>query len=437
MATKKLSELNESFASDPNDFALLMNKDSRTAKKISIKNLVKVDSTNVLDKYRFGRSDISGFNSSSIQLSQGNADNDFLYYTPATITISGSDAPEVSGQYEFYGIKDNNLYWQNSNSFMISRVDTDGHWGIRNGINGANTLYLISGQESYPKFGNIDLLDENGLSASKSVNLHHTKTKESPVILNNRLGKIDNLFKAGPNLPIDLKEYASITYLGSQNLYSSYTGDLGVTFTPKTVELGYSDNFGTHSPVSFVNGNRQNIPVIFEYSLNSFTVNKVTEKISGSKGTCSFDQSFSTNIVAATPITRTGVAVNGDGDLSEFKPTAPLFSLDIDGNGSVTYEKDVVLLERYFSGITGDDLIQGLNLSPGLNARTGYQEISDYIESGINLNAFDINENGHLDQSDIDLIKFYTVSGRVNPSNSIEKNTMTNAQLKDNLLKLF
>lgn len=434
MATKKLSELNESFASDPNDFVLLINKESRTAKKISIKNLVKVDNTNVFDKYRFGRSDISGFNSSSIQLSQGNADNDFLYYTPATITISGSDAPEVSGQYEFYGIKDNNLYWQNPNGLQISRVDTDGYWSIKNGV---NTLYLISGQESYPKFGNIDLLDEDGLSASKSVNSRHTKTKESPVILNNRLGKIDNLFKATPYLPIDIKEYVSITYSGSQNLYSSYTGNLGVAFTPKTIELGYSDNGGAHGPISFANNNHQNIPVIFEYSLNGFTVNKVTEKISGSKGTCSFDQGFSTNIVAATPITRTGVAVNGDGDLSEFKPTAPLFSLDIDGNGSVTYEKDVVLLERYFSGITGDDLIEGLNLSPGLNARTGYQEISDYIESGINLNAFDINENGHLDQSDINLIKFYTISGRVDPSNSIEKNTMTNAQLKDNLLKLF
>jgi hypothetical protein len=434
MATKKLSELNESLASDPTDFVLLMNTESRTAKKISIENLIKIDHSNVLDRYKFSRDSISGFNSSSIQLSTGNMDGDLVYYAPTTITISGADAAEITGQYEFSGINNNNLYWQNSNDLTISRVDTDGHWTINSGI---NTLYQFSGQECYPKFGNINLLDESGLSVSKSINSRHTKTKEGPIILNSFFGKVDNLFKATPSLSIDLKEYASITYSGSQILHSSAPEDPIAAFIPKTVELGYADNAQAHSPLSFTSSINQNHPLIFEYSLNSFVVNKITEKISGMKGDCSFHQNFSTNIAASLAPTRTGVVVNGPANFSGFKPVTPSFSLDIDGNGGVTYEKDVVLLERYFSGISGAGLVEGLNLSPGINSRTGHQDIANYIQSGIDLSAFDINENGQLDQSDIDLIKFYVVSGGINPSNSIEKNTMTDNQLKENLLKLF
>ena len=130
MANKKLSELNESFASNPSDFVLLINKDSRTSKKISVENLIKVDSSNVLDRYQFSRSDILSFTSSSIDLSAGDIDSDFVYHAPTTINISGTDAAEISGQYEFAGIKNNNLYWKNSNNIEINKVNDENYWNF-------------------------------------------------------------------------------------------------------------------------------------------------------------------------------------------------------------------------------------------------------------------------------------------------------------------
>ena len=432
MANKKLSELNESFASDPKDFVLLINKDDRTAKRISVANLIKIDSSTVLDKYQFARDNVSDFGPSSIQFSAGDMDNDYIYYAPTTINISGQDASEITGQYEFAGIKNNNLYWKNSENIEINRVDGESFWNFQNG---QNTLYKFSGQECYPKFGKINLSDGAELVTSKVMSSRQLKTKESPIILSNLVGVIDTLFKAQSSLTLNNKEYANISYSGVKNLYSYSNINEGPVFTPKTVELNDLSNTGTHSPLSFFGGGDQTSPIIFEYSLGEFKVNKVTEKISGLKGNCSFHQNFSTSIVVDAAATVTGIVVSGPLDISGFKPANPSFKLDIGGNGAVTYNNDIILLKRYFSGVSGTGLIDGLNVFSG--NRSSYQEIESYIQSGIDLNAFDINENGYVDQSDIDLISYYTLSGVIDPSNSVEKNAMTDAQLKDNLLKLF
>ena len=432
MATKKLSQLNESLVADPSDFVLLMNKQTRTAKKISVENLIKIDSSNIFDRYEFSRDGVSDFDASSIQFSVGDINSDLVYYAPKTITISGVDAVEISAEYEFIGIKNNNLFWRSFNNVEITKNNGAEYWGIYD--QQSNLLYKFSGQECYPKFGKIDLLDSAGLSTSKSVNLHHAKTEESPIVINSYLGKTDNLFGATPNLSISNKEYVDVSYSGSQNFYSYGSGDIQTKFAPKTVEIGVNNNYQTHSPLGFIPTNNESYPIIFKYSLEGFTINKVSEKISGENGYYSFGQNFSKKITP-TPITKIGVLINGDLEFSGFKPTSQPFSLDMNGDGSVDYSPDVVLLERYFSGISGSELITGLEVSPG--TRTGHEVIAEYIRSGISSSAFDINEDGHFDQSDVDLIRFYTTHGRISSSNTIEKNRMTDNQLKENLLKLF
>ena len=135
MATIKISDLQQFSSVSTGDFALVVNTETRTPKKIAISDLITVNRNNIFSRYNFSRgASLTGFDQSSISFQAKNLENKFVYNIPETITLDGFSLSNglLNKTFNLSGIKDDNFCWSGA-GFSIQKSGENPHWDICQG----------------------------------------------------------------------------------------------------------------------------------------------------------------------------------------------------------------------------------------------------------------------------------------------------------------
>jgi len=427
MAIKKISDLQQFSSVSTGDFALVINTGTRIPKKIAISDLIRIDRDNIFSRYDFSRNSLSGFDQSSISFEVKSVENEFIYNIPETITFSGfsSSTSLLNQSFNLSGIKNDNFCWSGTD-FSIQKSGEASHWDI---YSGSSVLFKLTGNTTYPQFGPVNPLTANGDATSETgVIVKQTKTQNSPVFFSYYNPPITGFLESTSNLPINNYESAEISYKYQASFYPEANSQ-DLTFSGVNDVVLTPDQKGS---VISVIPNNLSTQTIFELTLSGFSVDGISEYYSGYDGNYNFKQSLAANFELTNKPKITGVLVNDSNTLSNYKPQPTYHSLDINNDGFVSSSDDLILLQRYFNGLTGADLISGISFASG--TRSGAAEIESFIQSGLDLNSYDINEDGIVGEDDINFILNFA-SGLLFSSSG--RNGMKEAHLTYNIQKLF
>jgi hypothetical protein len=430
MATIKISDLQQFSSVSTGDFALVINTETRTPKKIAISDLVTIDRDNIFSRYKFSRgSSLTGFDQSSISFQAKNLENQFVYNIPETITFIGFSASAglLNQTFNLSGIKDDNFYWSGTD-FSIQKSGETPHWDI---YSGSSVLFKLTGNTTYPQFGPVDPLTISGSGTNESgVVSRQVKTQDTPFLTSSVNGEITGLIESTFNISLPTFESAEINYKHGTTYYPA-SSSANFTFSNNNESFKSLNEKGSVTSITTTGASGQ---TIFELDVSGFSVNSITESLTGNLGDFNFSQPFVNNFQLTDSIKTTGVILTDSYELSQYKPQLAIHSLDIDNDGNVSSEIDVLLLQRYFNGLTGNDLVSGITFTTGVGQRYLSSEIESFIQSGLDLNAYDINEDGIVGSDDITFITGF-ISGLAPASTG--RNGSKEPHLISNLQKLF
>lgn len=430
MAIKKISDLQQFSSISTGDFALVINTETRTPKKIAISDLVTIDRENIFSRYKFNRDSITGFDQSSISFQAKNLENQFVYNIPETITFSGFSASAglLNQTFNLLGIKDDNFYWSGTD-FSIQKSGETSHWDI---FSGSTVLFKLTGNTTYPQFGPVDPLTTSGTSTSESgVIAKQTKTQDTPFLFSSNNKTITGFVESTFNFSLSTFESAKVNYQYGES-YHPASGSGNLTFSGNGESF---ENVGETGIVTSIVNTGVTGQTIFELDISGFTLNNISESVTGTLGSFNLTQGFNQSFQLASDIKITGAIVNDSFDLLDRKPQLTSYNLDINNDGTVLNVDDILMFKRYaISGLTGTDLITGITFDTGSGIRSGAAEIESFIQSGLDLNAYDINEDGVVGSDDITFITGFA-SGVALASTG--RNGSKEAHLKNNLEKIF
>ena len=431
MATIKISDLQQFSSVSSGDFALVINTETRTPKKIAISDLVTIDRDNLFSRYKFSRGpSLTGFDQSSISFQAKNLENQFVYNIPETITLNGfsSSAGLLNQTFNLSGIKDDNFYWSGTD-FSIQRSGENPHWDI---YSGSSVLFKLTGNTTYPQFGPVDPLTTGGAATSETgVVSRQVKTQDTPFLFSAFNRKITGLVESTFNVYLPAFESAEINYKHGATCYPA-SGSSNLIFSNNNESFKSLNEKGSVTSITNTGALGQ---TIFELDVSGFSVNSITESLTGNLGGFNFSQPFVNNFQLTNSIKTTGAILNDSYELSQHKPQLTDYNLDVDNDGVVSNEKDILLFKRYaISGLTGTDLITGITFITGSAIRSGATEIQNFIQSGLDLNAYDINEDGIVGSDDITFITGFA-SGLLPASTG--RNGSKESHLISNLEKIF
>ena len=430
MAIKKISDLQQFSSISTGDFALVVNTETRTPKKIAISDLVSINRDNIFSRYTFNRDSISGFDQSGILFQTKNLENQFVYNIPETITFSGfsSSANLLNQSFNLSGIKNDNFYWSGTN-FSLQKSGENAHWDI---FSGSTVLFKLTGNTTYPQFGPVDPLTTSGTATSETgVIVRQTKTQDTPFLFSSANKTITGFVETSLNFTLSSFECAKIDYQYGESYYPA-SGSGNLTFSGNEEAFRTINDTGSVTSIVTTGMTDQ---TIFELDISGFTLNSISESVTGRLGSFDLSQVFNKSFQLTNDIKITGAVVNDSFDLLERKPQLTSYNLDINNDGTVLNVDDILLFKRYaMSGITGDDLISGITFDTGSGIRSGAAEIESFIQSGLDLNAYDINEDGVIGPDDITFITGFA-SGLALASTG--RNGSKEAHLQNNLEKIF
>ena len=430
MAIKKISDLQQFSSISTGDFALVVNTETRTPKKIAISDLVSINRDNIFSRYTFNRDSISGFDQSGILFQTKNLENQFVYNIPETITFSGfsSSANLLNQSFNLSGIKNDNFYWSGTN-FSLQKSGENAHWDI---FSGSTVLFKLTGNTPYPQFGPVDPLTTSGTATSETgVLARQTKTQDTPFLFSSANKTITGFVETSLNFTLSSFECAKIDYQYGESYYPA-SGSGNLTFSGNEEAFRTINDTGSVTSIVTTGMTDQ---TIFELDISGFTLNSISESVTGRLGSFDLSQVFNKSFQLTNDIKITGAVVNDSFDLLERKPQLTSYNLDINNDGTVLNVDDILLFKRYaMSGITGADLISGITFDTGSGIRSGAAEIESFIQSGLDLNAYDINEDGVIGSDDITFITGFA-SGVALASTG--RNGSKEAHLKNNLEKIF
>ena len=430
MAIKKISDLQQFSSISTGDFALVVNTETRTPKKIAISDLVSINRDNIFSRYTFNRDSISGFDQSGILFQTKNLENQFVYNIPETITFSGfsSSANLLNQSFNLSGIKNDNFYWSGTN-FSLQKSGENAHWDI---FSGSTVLFKLTGNTTYPQFGPVDPLTTSGTATSETgVIARQTKTQDTPFLFSSANKTITGFVETSLNFTLSSFECAKIDYQYGESYYPA-SGSGNLTFSGNEEAFRTINDTGSVTSIVTTGMTDQ---TIFELDISGFTLNSISESVTGRLGSFDLSQVFNKSFQLTNDIKITGAVVNDSFDLLERKPQLTSYNLDINNDGTVLNVDDILLFKRYaMSGITGADLISGITFDTGSGIRSGAAEIESFIQSGLDLNAYDINEDGVIGSDDITFITGFA-SGVALASTG--RNGSKEAHLKNNLEKIF
>jgi hypothetical protein len=290
-------------------------------------------------------------------------------------------------------------------------------------------LFKLTGSTTYPQFGPVDPLTTGGAATSETgVISRQVKTQNTPFIFSAVNKVITGFVESSFNVYLPFFESAEINYKHEATFYPAF-GSGNLTFSGSN--KSFSSLNQKDSVISIVNSGASG-QTIFELNVSGFSVNSISESVSGSLGNFNFIQPFFDNFQLTNNIKITGAIVNDSHNLLDYKPQLTSYTLDVNNDGVVSQQDDILLLQRYFNGLTGDDLISEISFASG--TRSGAAEIESFIRSGFDLNAYDINEDGVVGSDDIAFITHFS-SGLALPS--IGRNGSKEAHLQNNLQKIF
>ena len=442
MATIKISELKRFTEVESGDFAIIINTGTRTPKKIAITDLVNLNGGTIFSRFKFNKenlNDCTGTISASGQT--GDSLESFVYSTPTTIRFTGFTGAANTGfntTYTLSGIQNDHLAWS-SGDFSITRSGSGTYWNLNSGSSG---FFQFSSGLTYPNFGPIfnsnsgdrNLLDGTGgtgVTESGLVSLH-SKTGDTPIFFSNISDPVTGVFQSDINLPILDAESANINFLYNTGFFPS-TGSIDLNFNQGTTVV----SSGQSVPVTSISGSGKS-QTIFTVEVTGFTINQIVESGSGNLGNFSFNNNFNQDFEMANTSVVTGIVVNDSVDLQSTKPQVKYRSLDIDNDGLAS-TGDMTLLKRYLAGTTGSGLVSGIFFNTGTTGeitglRSGFSGIQSFIQSGIDLNGYDVNEDGSVGSDDFTLI-FNFASGSGVPVTG--RNGMRPIQLQSNMQAMF
>ena len=430
MAIKKISDLQQFSSISTGDFALVVNTETRTPKKIAISDLVSINRDNIFSRYTFNRDSISGFDQSGILFQTKNLENQFVYNIPETITFSGfsSSANLLNQSFNLSGIKNDNFYWSGTN-FSLQKSGENAHWDI---FSGSTVLFKLTGNTTYPQFGPVDPLTTSGTATSETgVIARQTKTQDTPFLFSSANKTITGFVETSLNFTLSSFECAKIDYQYGESYYPA-SGSGNLTFSGNEEAFRTINDTGSVTSIVTTGMTDQ---TIFELDISGFTLNSISESVTGRLGSFDLSQVFNKSFQLTNDIKITGAVVNDSFDLLERKPQLTSYNLDINNDGTVLNVDDILLFKRYaMSGITGADLISGITFDTGSGIRSGAAEIESFIQSGLDLNAYDINEDGVIGPDDITFITGFA-SGQTLASTG--RNGSKEAHLQNNLEKIF
>ncbi len=427
MATKNISDLERFSSIETGDFFLVINTGTRTPKKIAVEDVIFTDQNTANSKYRFTRNSLDGFNN-SVSVQTGDFLEDSVYSTPETIRFTGFTGAAntaLNSTYSLSGIQNDHLAWSSGN-FSITKSGSGVYWNLNSGSSG---LFQFSSGLTYPNFGPITLLNSTGgLSGvnESGVVSFQTKTSSTPIFFS-QISRVTGIFEATYNLPLSGFESADIDFLYTTETFpSSNSGNLSFNADNSNISSGQK------SAATSITGTGLN-QTIFTLGVTGLKVNKLIESGSGIFGNFSFNNFLSSGASITNSPVVTGIVTNDSVDLQNTKPSITFRSLDIDNDGLATTGVDLVLLERYFNGTTGNALITGLSFS-GSGVRSGFADIQNFIQSGIDLNGYDVNEDGFVGSDDINFILNFG-SGSGVPTSG--RNGMKSGQLQSNISTMY
>tara|TARA_B110000483_G_scaffold200378_1_gene240659 strand:- start:3713 stop:5014 length:1302 start_codon:yes stop_codon:yes gene_type:complete len=431
MATIKISDLQQFSSVSTGDFALVVNTETRTPKKIAISDLITVNRNNIFSRYNFSRgASLTGFDQSSISFQAKNLENKFVYNIPETITLDGFSLSNglLNKTFNLSGIKDDNFCWSGA-GFSIQKSGENPHWDI---CQGSTILFKLTGSTTYPQFGPVDPLTTGGAATSETgVIARQTKTQNSPFLFSAYNTAITGLVESSFNVALDSFESAEISYKHGATYYPS-SGSGNLIFSNNNESFKNLNEKGSVTSITSTGALGQ---TIFELDVSGFSVNNISESVTAHLGSFNFSQGFVDNFKLTNDIRITGVIVDDSLSLLKYKPQLFSQSLDINNDGIVSNIDDMLLFERYaISGLTGADLITGITFGTGSGIRSGAAEIASFIQSGLDLNAYDINEDGAVGSDDITFITGFA-SGLVPASTG--RNGSKESHLQNNLQKIF
>ena len=430
MAIKKISDLQQFSSISTGDFALVVNTETRTPKKIAISDLVSINRDNIFSRYTFNRDSISGFDQSGILFQTKNLENQFVYNIPETITFSGfsSSANLLNQSFNLSGIKNDNFYWSGTN-FSLQKSGENAHWDI---FSGSTVLFKLTGNTPYPQFGPVDPLTTSGTATSETgVIARQTKTQDTPFLFSSANKTITGFVETSLNFTLSSFECAKIDYQYGESYYPA-SGSGNLTFSGNEEAFRTINDTGSVTSIVTTGMTDQ---TIFELDISGFTLNSISESVTGRLGSFDLSQVFNKSFQLTNDIKITGAVVNDSFDLLERKPQLTSYNLDINNDGTVLNVDDILLFKRYaMSGITGADLISGITFDTGSGIRSGAAEIESFIQSGLDLNAYDINEDGVIGPDDITFITGFA-SGVALASTG--RYGSKEAHLQNNLEKIF
>lgn len=440
MATIKISELKRFTEVESGDFAIIINTGTRTPKKIAIEDLVNFGGGAIFSRFKFNKQDLKDCTDTvSVSGQTGDSLESSVYSTPATIRFTGFTGAANTGfntTYTLSGIQNDHLAWS-SGDFSITRSGSGAYWNLNSGSSG---FFQFSSGLTYPNFGPIfnsnsgdrNLLDGTGgtgVTESGLVSLQ-SKTGDTPIFFSNISNPVTGLFQSDNNLPIQNSESANINFLYNTGFFpSSGSGNLNFNQSNSSVSSGQS------IPTTSISGSGT-AQTIFTMGVTGFTINKIIESGSGDLGNFSFNNTFNQNFSITNTSIVTGVVVNDSVDLQNTKPQVRYRSLDIDNDGLAS-TGDMTLLKRYLAGTTGTGLVSGISFNTGTGlsgVRSGFADIQSFIQSGIDLNGYDVNEDGSVGSDDFTLI-FNFASGSGVPVTG--RNGMKAIQLQSNMQAMF
>ena len=430
MAIKKISDLQQFSSVSTGDFALVINTETRTPKKVAISDLVTINRENIFSRYQFNRNSISGFDQSSISFQTKNLENEFVYNIPQTITFSGfsSSTNLLNQSFNLKGIKNDNFYWSGTN-FSIEKSGETPHWDI---FSGSTVLFKLTGNTTYPQFGPVAPLTISGSGTDESgVIARQTKTQDTPFLFSSNNKTVTGFVESTFNFALSSFESANVTYRYDESYHpTSKSEDL--TFTGRAESF---KNVGEKGSVTSIVNTGMSGQTIFELDISGFSLDGISESVTGTLGNFNLTQGFNNGFELTNNIEITGAIVNDSFDLLNRKPQLTSYNLDVNNDGIVLNVDDILLFKRYaMSGITGADLISGITFDTGSGIRSGAAEIESFIQSGLDLNAYDINEDGIVGPDDITFITGFA-SGVALASTG--RNGSKEAHLKNNLEKIF
>lgn len=427
MATKNISDLERFSSIETGDFFLVINTGTRVPKKIAVEDAIFTDRNTVVSRYRFSRNSFDGFNN-SVSVQTGDFLENSVYSTPETIRFTGftgSANTALNSTYSLSGIQNDNLAWSSGN-FSIVKSGSETYWNLNSGSSG---LFQFSSGLTYPNFGPINLLNStggfSGVNESGVVSFQ-TKSSSTPIFFG-QASPVTGLFESTCNFPIESFESADIDFLYStQTFPSSNSGNLIFDADNSNISSGQKSAATSITATGLTQ-------TIFTLGVTGLQINKLIESGSGAFGNFSFNNSLNSGVSITNSPVVTGIMTNDSVDLQNTKPSIAFKSLDIDNDGLVTSGVDLVLLDRYFNGTTGNALITGLSFS-GSGVRSGYADIQNFIQSGIDLNSYDVNEDGFVGSDDINFILNFG-SGSGVPITG--RNAMKSGQLQSNISTMY